>query len=98
MNSQTLTIAKRFNGPPGSGNGGYSAGLLSQHLHGPHTIRLNAPIPLGTPLSIQREDDVTTVRHGATLIMTARPEAPSIAPRPAPLFEAAKEASEHPRP
>lgn len=94
----TITIPKTFNGPPGSGNGGYSAGLLAYHLDGPHTVRINAPIPLATPLTIREEDGVTRVYDGETVIMTARPEAPSIAPRPAPSFEAAKAASERPRP
>lgn len=94
----TITIPAQFNGPPGSGNGGYSAGLLAQHLDGPHTIRINAPIPLETPLTIASDGDNTTLHSGDTLIMTARPEAPAIAPRPAPGFEAARAASEHPRP
>jgi hypothetical protein len=93
-----ITIPNQFNGPPGSGNGGYSAGLLAQHLNGPHTIRINAPIPLETPLTIGSDGDNTLLSSGAKLIMTARPEAPSIEPRPAPSFEAAKKASEHPRP
>ena len=94
----TITIPPAFNGPPGSGNGGYSAGLLAAHLDGPHTIRINAPIPLNRPLAMRREDGITTLHDGDAVIMTARPEAPSIAPRPAPSFEAAKNASEHPRP
>ena len=94
----TITIPPAFNGPPGSGNGGYSAGLLAAYLDGPHTIRINAPIPLNRPLAMRREDGVTTLYDGDAVIMTARPEAPSIAPRPAPSFEAAKRASEHPRP
>ena len=98
MTRQAFTIPRQFNGPPGSGNGGFSAGLLSAHLDGPHTIRLNAPIPLETPLKLSQQEDNTAVHAGDTLIMTARPEAPSIAPRPAPGFEAAKAAGEHPRP
>lgn len=93
----TITIPRTFNGPPGSGNGGYSAGLLARHLDGPHTVRINAPIPLERPLAIRKEEGVTTVHDGETLIMTARPEAPSIAPRPAPSFAVAKAASERPR-
>ena len=95
--AKSITVPKQFNGPPGSGNGGYSAGLLAQHLDGPHTIRLNAPIPLETPLVFSQEEDRTLLHAGETLIMTARPEAATIAPRPAPSFEAARIASEHPR-
>ena len=28
----TVTVGSRFNGPPGMGNGGYSAGLLGAHV------------------------------------------------------------------
>lgn len=97
MTMVTMTIPRAFNGPPGSGNGGYSAGLLAHHLDGPHTVRINSPIPLAAPLAIRKSDAAVTVHDGETLVMTARPEAPSIAPRPAPGFEAATQAGRHPR-
>ena len=98
MATESITIPNAFNGPPGSGNGGYSAGLLAQQLDGPHTIRINAPIPLEVPLSLHQQEGHTLLHAGETLIMTARPEAPSIEPRPAPDFDAAKAAGEQPRP
>ncbi|NUP32448.1 MAG: hypothetical protein HOU01_12100, partial [Streptomycetaceae bacterium] len=33
-NPDLLAVASRFNGPPESGNGGYVAGLLAEHLAG----------------------------------------------------------------
>ena len=44
------TIDPRFNGPPGSGNGGYACGLVAGLLGGPAEVTLRLPPPLGTPL------------------------------------------------
>ncbi len=77
--SNTIRIARRFNGPYDSGNGGYSAGLAAQFLPGADSVEatLRAPIPLDRPLDIQPTDsgidvmaDVDGVR---TLIMALRP-------------------------
>lgn len=34
MTTQSVTIAPRFNGPPGSGNGGYVCGLMAERIGG----------------------------------------------------------------
>lgn len=77
--SNTIRIARRFNGPYDSGNGGYSAGLAAQFLPGADSVEatLRAPIPLNRPLDVQPTDsgidvmaDVDGVR---TLIMALRP-------------------------
>lgn len=44
-----MIIPARFNGPPGSGNGGYSAGTFADGARCEVTLRL--PPPLDTPLS-----------------------------------------------
>jgi len=45
-----MIIHARFNGPPGSGNGGYSAGLFA---HGDRCeVTLRMPPPLETPLAL----------------------------------------------
>jgi hypothetical protein len=49
MLAQT-TIPARFNGPPTSGNGGYSCGLLAAHIGGSAKIRLHVPPPLDTEM------------------------------------------------
>ncbi|MCY9783112.1 hypothetical protein KIK06_04305 [Nocardiopsis sp. EMB25] len=53
----TITIPARFNGPDGSGNGGYSAGLLAARLTtegGPAvTVTLRTPPPLDHPLTVE---------------------------------------------
>ena len=58
-----LIIESRFNGPPGSGNGGYSAGLCAQltTVDGPVEVTLRRPPPLDVPLSSRTEDDTIRV-------------------------------------
>ncbi len=53
MQPETLTIARRFNGPPDSGNGGYSCGALAAFVNGPAKVRLHRPPPLDTRLRIE---------------------------------------------
>ena len=35
---ETVTIPAQFNGPPGSGNGGYSAGAFADFIGGPTEV------------------------------------------------------------
>lgn len=52
----SLTVPSRFNGPPTSGQGGYSAGALAAHLDGPAAVSLRRPIPLDEALEVRAED------------------------------------------
>jgi len=54
----TLTVPSRFNGPPTSGQGGYSAGALAAHLAGPAAVSLRRPVPLDEALEVRAEDGV----------------------------------------
>ena len=46
-----IVIDPRFNGPPGSANGGYTCGLVAQLLHARSAgVTLHRPPPLGVPL------------------------------------------------
>lgn len=89
--TQTLRIARRFNGPHDSGNGGYSAGLASHFLPGAEAVEatLRAPIPLDQTLRIHHGPDgipegINVMTDDAALrilIMSLRPvhlEAPEI--------------------
>jgi hypothetical protein len=49
-----MIIPARFNGPPDSGNGGYSAGVLADGADREVTLRL--PPPLDTPLTVTGDD------------------------------------------
>lgn len=74
MQSQTVSIDARFNGPPGSGNGGYVCGLLATLIDGPSEATLRAPPPLETPLTLTQSDNgAVTLRAGDALIGEAKP-------------------------
>lgn len=49
----TVTVPSRFNGPPASGQGGYSSGVLAAYLEGPAAVSLRRPIPLDVELEIR---------------------------------------------
>ncbi len=68
------TIAGRFNGPPASGNGGYSCGLLAARIRGPARVRLHVPPPLDRELRFSATDDgVVQMHDGDTLVGSATP-------------------------
>jgi hypothetical protein len=74
--TSTLSIATRFNGPPGSGNGGYVCGLLAQHVATPASrvmmVTLRRPPPLEQLLTVgQTSDGLVELRHGEDLIADA---------------------------
>lgn len=48
-----VVIESRFNGPPGSANGGYACGLIGQHVPGPATVTLRQPPPLDRALTLE---------------------------------------------
>ena len=70
---EPLIIPARFNGPPDTGNGGYTAGLIASYLGGTVEVTLRTPPPLDTPLTVTRDGEEVNVRHGDTLVATARP-------------------------
>jgi hypothetical protein len=70
----TITIARRFNGPPSSGNGGYSAGAIATAIGESVAVRLHTPVPLDRELTVgERRDDTWEIRAGEELIASARP-------------------------
>ncbi len=77
--SETIRIAKRFNGPHDSGNGGYSAGLAAQFLPKADAVEatLRAAIPLDATLRVHTNgDDLDIMTDDAAtriLIMTVKP-------------------------
>jgi len=98
--SHTLSIHHRFNGPVASGNGGYSAGLAAQMLHGANAVEatLRAAIPLDQTLrAFHTETGLNVTTDDASdriLIMSLKPvvlETPAIR---APTLAAATRAAE----
>jgi hypothetical protein len=72
--SEAIVVPNRFNGPRDSGNGGYSAGLIAGLVDGPAEVRLRSPVPLDTPLEVERRTDGhVLVTNGSALIATAAP-------------------------
>ena len=71
--SDEVHVARRFRGPPTSGNGGYVCGLLAEWVDGPAEVTLHAPPPLEVPLHRTQAEGVVTLAHGETLLATARP-------------------------
>ena len=92
MQAETI-IPARFNGPPGSGNGGYSCGLLAARIDGPARVRLHAPPPLETGLSVSAAaGGGIQFYDGATLVASAEPAELELAIPPPPSHAAAQAA------
>jgi hypothetical protein len=73
VTDEPVVIARRFNGPPGSGHGGYSAGSAAALVDAPAVeVTLRRPPPLDTPLSVARHDGTTALLHGAEVVAEAR--------------------------
>lgn len=89
---ETVTIAPRFNGPPGSGNGGYVCGLLAARIDGPSEATLRVPPPLETPLTLKRESHGVALYDGEVLVGEAKPAMFDLAPAPAPTLQEARAA------
>ncbi len=74
-----MIIEARFNGPPGTGNGGYSAGLVASYVMGGGgtEVTLRRPPPLDTDLAVRVDEDGHGVRvfDGADLVAEARASA-----------------------
>jgi hypothetical protein len=73
--AQTIVIDRQFNGPRLSGNGGYVAGVLAQHVdpHGAVEVTMRAAVPIDTPLELRRcEDGRHALTHGSQLVCEAR--------------------------
>lgn len=87
--TESIKIPARFNGPPTSGNGGASAGILGGLIDGPALVSLRSPPPLDTPLPVRRAHDRLEAWHDDTLVMYARAQAPVLnAPAPPSLEDA----------
>ena len=65
---QTIVIPQRFCGPPNSGNGGYSCGILAKNIPGPSRVRLHSPPPLDRPLTLAEMDDCWVLTDKEQLI------------------------------
>jgi hypothetical protein len=92
MTAKTITIARRFNGPAESGNGGYVCGLLANEIEGASQVTLRSPPPLETPLQLDRADGGVRLMHGADVVAEVTSTAFDMAPPPAPRLAQAEAA------
>lgn len=62
-------------GPSGSGNGGWTAGLLAAHLPGHEavTVTLRRPPPLSRPLTVRRDGERAELLDGDLVVAEAEP-------------------------
>lgn len=67
----TIVVQGRFRGPPGSGNGGYVAGLLARAAGGHRAIYMRAPTPLDTPLDIASDQEPPRLMNDDKVIAEA---------------------------
>jgi hypothetical protein len=67
-----LVIERKFRGPTGSANGGYTCGLLASFMHGPAEVTLRLPPPLERPLEVVT-DGTLELRDGEQLVAEAAP-------------------------
>lgn len=74
--AKEITVAARFNGPPESGNGGYTAGSVAVALGAERAgavVTLRVPPPLDTPMVVKFHSAGITVLAGEQLVAEAEP-------------------------
>ncbi len=71
--TEFITIDQQFNGPPGSGHGGYVAGAIADLFDGTAEVTLRSPPPLTDPMRVDRLGDRVALRFGETLVAEAKP-------------------------
>ncbi len=68
-----IFIAKRFCGPPDSGNGGFSSGLVANTLSTTAECTLRKPVPIERELVVQPRDSGAVLLDGDQLILECVP-------------------------
>jgi hypothetical protein len=91
--AETITIPGRFNGPPGSANGGYACGLVAALVGGEAEVTLRTPPPLDRELAVARTDGRVEVRDGDVLVAEAEAASVAVDVPAGVSFRAAEEAS-----
>jgi hypothetical protein len=96
--AETLTIHPRFNGPPDSGNGGYTCGRLAGFVEADAVeVTLRLPPPIGRALEVTGDADGAVLRDNGSVVAEARPTALAAdAPGPVELAEAESAVTDSP--
>jgi hypothetical protein len=90
-----VVIARRFNGPPDSAQGGYACGVVAERIAAQvATISLRRPPPLEHPLAVRGgEDGTVSLLDGDELVAEGAPSALGLDVPPPVGFEEARRAS-----
>lgn len=94
---ESVTIDRRFNGPPDSAQGGYACGLIAERIDSAGAaVSLRAPPPLETPLEVRRgADGAVALYEGEQQIADGKPaELDLEVPEPVPLDVAERATAE----
>ena len=91
--NQTITIERRYCGPPDSGNGGYVSGRLAAYIEGPAAVRLQVPPPLDVEMEVREADGGVEMVHGETVVATGRPAQVTLDVPPPPDYAGAEAAA-----
>jgi hypothetical protein len=71
---EQLVVPRRFNGPPESGNGGFTCGLAAALLEARAAeVHLRSPPPLDTPLRSERDGGAVRLLASGQLVADASP-------------------------
>jgi hypothetical protein len=68
----SVVISSRFNGPPTTGNGGYSCGVLAAELGDSAEVTLRKPPPLDRALTVESDQAGLRLLDGELLVASAR--------------------------
>lgn len=69
---RSIIINQRFCGPPNSGNGGYTAGIIAANLPYMPEVTLRVPPPLDTPMYLIQKGKTAVLMNGDTLVAEAK--------------------------
>jgi hypothetical protein len=69
---QLVIINGRFQGPPDSGNGGYSCAMIGQFIDGPAAVRLRIPPPLDIPMEVRKNEGRVELYHQGELAVSIK--------------------------
>jgi hypothetical protein len=67
-----VRVASRFNGPPSSGNGGWTAALLGKYVGPTVEVTLKRPIPMERDLRVLATQETATMLDGDVEIASAQ--------------------------
>jgi hypothetical protein len=87
-----LVIDRKFRGPTGSANGGYTCGVLASFLHGTAEVTLRQPPPLERPLEVVTEGQLSLLDGEAVVAEATSAELDLDVPDPI-LFDQAQAAA-----